>query len=241
MESGTESLAIRIRCSNAIGYFSHLFMRYGDLAARMLTRRTAKSIRMLSRMSIGSRIGCSRGFWKSQGRIRGIIVSDHGFRSGYDSPRRSHTTLDQQSAWRREYGILCVSGPGIREDELVFGAGLLDVAPTILLDALGLPVGRDMDGRVLRQIFRQPPAALFCSSWEESAGEEGGANDGAYLKSDSVMARGLSESFIALDRTDSQLAGSSNIGFDLASVYVELRARPTLSAPDPSVADRSSP
>ena len=210
---------------NAIGYFSHLFMRYRGLSgedARPEDREVYSDVvpnvyrfqdRMLARLL----------------EIAGpdtivVLVSDHGFRSGADSPRRSHATFDQQSAWRREYGILCVSGPGIRKDELVFGAGLLDVAPTIL-SMLGLPVGRDMDERVLQQIFTQPHAALFCSSWEERAGEEDAANDGANLKSDSVMARGLSESFIALDRTDSQLAGFSNVGFDLASVYMSF-ARP---------------
>jgi hypothetical protein len=38
----------------------------------------------------------------------------------------------------------------------VYGASALDITPTILA-MLGLPVGAGMDGRVLRQIFDEPP------------------------------------------------------------------------------------
>ncbi len=45
-------------------------------------------------------------------------------------------------------GVILLSGPGIREGRMIEGASILDVAPTALY-LMGLPVGEDMDGRVL--------------------------------------------------------------------------------------------
>ena len=68
--------------------------------------------------------------------------------------------------WHRRYGVLVARGPGIKRDQLVFGASLLDVAPTVL-SLMGLSAG-DMDGLALadslqrpssRQIARQQAAA----------------------------------------------------------------------------------
>lgn len=50
------------------------------------------------------------------------------------------------------FGLLALAGPGVRCDERISGATILDVCPT-LLHALGLPRGADMDGRVLHEAF----------------------------------------------------------------------------------------
>jgi len=51
-------------------------------------------------------------------------------------------------------GVLCLLGEGIRSDTLVTGASLVDVAPTLLY-GMGLPVARDLDGRVLAEVFER--------------------------------------------------------------------------------------
>jgi hypothetical protein len=50
------------------------------------------------------------------------------------------------------FGLLALAGPGVRRDERISGATILDVCPT-LLHVLGLPRGADMDGRVLHEAF----------------------------------------------------------------------------------------
>jgi arylsulfatase A-like enzyme len=45
-------------------------------------------------------------------------------------------------------------GGGIRPGQLLLGASVLDVAPTLLYLA-GLPVGRDMEGRVLAEVVEE--------------------------------------------------------------------------------------
>jgi Tfp pilus assembly protein PilF len=90
-----------------------------------------------------------------------VVMSDHGFLSGDDRPRTERGPLTETpQPWHRPYGVLVASGPELRRDELVFGASALDVAPTVLT-MLGLPVGRDMEGRVLAQIFRGPPVVTW--------------------------------------------------------------------------------
>jgi tetratricopeptide (TPR) repeat protein len=58
------------------------------------------------------------------------------------------------------------------EDERIYGASLLDMAPTILT-LFGLPVGEDMDGKPLVQCFESPPAVKTISSWEDVEGDAG--------------------------------------------------------------------
>ena len=68
-------------------------------------------------------------------------------------------------AWHRQHGIVCLAGPGIRKDEMVLGANLLDLAPT-LLALFGIPAAEDMRGRVLSEAFDQPPPMDRIPSWE---------------------------------------------------------------------------
>ncbi len=49
-------------------------------------------------------------------------------------------------------GVFILAGPGIRAGALIADPRLVDVAPTLLY-ALGLPVARDLDGRVLTGAF----------------------------------------------------------------------------------------
>lgn len=49
-------------------------------------------------------------------------------------------------------GLFLACGPDIRRGQEITGATILDLAPTIL-HLFGVPVPRDMDGRVLREIF----------------------------------------------------------------------------------------
>ncbi len=49
-------------------------------------------------------------------------------------------------------GVVLLLGEGIRGDTLITGADLVDVAPTLFY-GLGLPVARDLDGRVLTEAF----------------------------------------------------------------------------------------
>lgn len=101
-----------------------------------------------------------------------ILLSDHGFLSG---EQRKTSLPDDPAAPASEhaqYGMFCMKGPGIKKDERVYGATLLDIAPTIL-SVFGLPAGSDMQGRVLTSVFENPVVPQRIKSWEEVHGDSG--------------------------------------------------------------------
>jgi predicted AlkP superfamily phosphohydrolase/phosphomutase/tetratricopeptide (TPR) repeat protein len=65
------------------------------------------------------------------------------------------------------FGLLAMAGPGIRRDERISGASILDICPT-LLHVLGLPRAADMDGHVLTDAF-EPQHPLGAGSRPEIA------------------------------------------------------------------------
>lgn len=99
-----------------------------------------------------------------------IIVSDHGFHSG--DMRTGTDGFQNPTAWHREQGMVCASGPGIRPGETLRGASLLDVTPTILT-LLGLPVGKDMDGRPWLEALEPAGEPDYVDSWDDVPGESG--------------------------------------------------------------------
>jgi tetratricopeptide (TPR) repeat protein len=99
-----------------------------------------------------------------------IIVSDHGFYSDHSRPLPPKQDGEERPVmWHREYGILVARGPEIKRDELVFGASVVDIAPTVLA-MLGLPVARDMAGRALTQIFERTVEPEHIDSYEATEG-----------------------------------------------------------------------
>ncbi len=60
--------------------------------------------------------------------------------------------LGKLSGVHRMDGIILAQGPHIRQKETIEGAGIIDVAPTILY-ALGMPIPSDMDGKPLTDLF----------------------------------------------------------------------------------------
>ncbi len=101
-----------------------------------------------------------------------ILVSDHGFHRPSDQ-HAPDTLISDPESWHRDYGVLAMRGPGIKSvpnepisGEAIFGAGLLDITPTIL-QLFGLPVGQDMRGRVLSETLKNPAPADFIETWEE--------------------------------------------------------------------------
>lgn len=78
---------------------------------------------------------------------------------------RERTRGPRPSAARRYSGGLVIQGPGVKRGARLVRATLLDLAPTVLA-SLGLPVGRDMDGRALAEAFDPAPELQWVESWE---------------------------------------------------------------------------
>lgn len=101
-----------------------------------------------------------------------VLLSDHGFHSDHLRPRKLPNDPVAPAVEHAPYGMLCISGPGIRKDERIYGATLLDITPT-LLALFGLPAGEDMSGRVLVEAFEKPQVPDRIPSWELIEGNTG--------------------------------------------------------------------
>ena len=101
-----------------------------------------------------------------------ILISDHGFHPDHLRPARIPIEPAGPAAEHRPYGIFVMAGPGVQKDERIYGATLLDVAPTVLT-LFGLPVGEDLDGKPLVTAFETPPEVETIPSWEAVKGEDG--------------------------------------------------------------------
>lgn len=106
-----------------------------------------------------------------------IVLSDHGFKSDHTRPVTVPNVPTGIAVWHRVNGILAMRGPGLRVDELIHGANLLDITPTILA-LFCLPVAADMDGRVLMEAFSTPSTIERIESWESKGPERPGKNAG---------------------------------------------------------------
>jgi len=124
-----------------------------------------------------------------------LLVSDRGFHSDHLRPRGIPAEPAGPAIQHRPFGVFCMKGAHILQDERIFGATLLDVMPT-LLTLFGLPVGEDMDGRVLVQAFKKPPHIERIASWENEPGECG--MHPADLRMDPAAAQAVLQQFVAL-------------------------------------------
>ena len=135
-----------------------------------------------------------------------LLISDHGFHSDHLRPPVPKHFRDPRDkfghemnpvAWHRQQGVFVAAGPAIKRDELIHGAGLLDVAPTILT-LLGLPVPDDMDGRPLTRIFAEPVEPERVASYEPPHPDDGMHRGLSAEESDPFAARQAMEQLAAL-------------------------------------------
>ena len=90
------------------------------------------------------------------------LVSPHGTRPPQTPPGGYPAN---ELAWKSPTGLFVATGPDFNSDVLLHGAGCLDIAPT-LLATMGLPVGQDLDGRILVEAWRSSRPITRIPSWD---------------------------------------------------------------------------
>jgi predicted AlkP superfamily phosphohydrolase/phosphomutase/tetratricopeptide (TPR) repeat protein len=175
-----------------------------------------------------------------------VLCSDHGFQSGFlrpfDNPREPAGPI----IGHRDFGILVMKGPGIKPDERIYGANLLDIAPTLLTLA-GLPIGRDMDGKPLLEILESPTVPVPIDSWEEIAGRDGSHPTGHQWVTSEEDADEVMQQFAALgyiddptvDRREGGKGAELEGRYNLSQVYLSTaRADEAVSVLENLVSER---
>ena len=101
-----------------------------------------------------------------------ILMSDHGFHP--DHLRTAYIPAEPAgpAVEHRAFGILCLKGPGVQSGREIYGAGILDICPTVLA-LFGLSPGKDMDGKVLLNAFKDPAPVEPIETWDAVPGDAG--------------------------------------------------------------------
>ena len=100
-----------------------------------------------------------------------MLISDHGFHSDHLRPKLLPDEPAAPALQHRDYGIFCIKGPGIKKNNKIYGASLIDVFPTIL-SLYDLPIGEDMNGKPLVNIYENIPKLKYIPSWEDVEGDD---------------------------------------------------------------------
>jgi predicted AlkP superfamily phosphohydrolase/phosphomutase/tetratricopeptide (TPR) repeat protein len=101
-----------------------------------------------------------------------LVLSDHGYESGnrriLDMPKINAAP----SLEHRNFGMFAAMGPNIKKNTKLYGLGLMDIAPTVL-HHFNLPIGKDMDGRVVGEMFKDFKTPTYIESWDKVEGDFG--------------------------------------------------------------------
>ncbi len=174
----------------AIDHFGHAFQEYHPPKMDHLTdeqyrlyRQVITSVYQYHDMMLG------RLFELGGEDTTFVLMSDHGFKSGADRPKifvNPENPNDRSGPgvspvpWHREFGVFAAKGPGVAKGREIREIGLLDVCPTILT-LLGIPVGEDMDGRVIEQVFETPPEVETVPTHDDEHPDDG-VNRGEHIE-----------------------------------------------------------
>lgn len=151
---------------NAIDHISHVFMKYHPPKLDWVSQEDFEMFHEVI-----------NAFYKFHDMMLGrwleladedtyvIVMSDHGFHS--DHLRKKELPKEPAAIAREHnhFGMIAMKGPGLKKDERIYGASLLDIAPT-LLSIYGLPVAQDMDGKVLTDIYEVQPELTSIESYD---------------------------------------------------------------------------
>ena len=94
-----------------------------------------------------------------------MLISDHGFYPNDKRPKAIPKEPAGPAIEHSPFGIFVLNGPGVKKDQRISGASLLDVTPT-LLSLYDLAIGKDMDGKVLVNAFEKKPEIESIESWD---------------------------------------------------------------------------
>jgi len=164
-----------------------------------------------------------------------MLVSDHGFHSDGLLPDYIPAEAAGPAVEHRQFGIFCMAGPDVQKGKRIYGASVLDVAPTAL-HLLGLPAGMDMDGKVLVNAFKKGRSVATIESWDAVDGSDGSHSAAAKYEGAAAV-EALNQlvdlGYVAPPGTDNARAVKECLAeqrYNLALAHTDAR-RPDLAVP----------
>ena len=158
---------------DGIDHFGHGFMKYHPPRQEWISE---KDFELYSEVVEGSyrfhdmMLGASLALAGEDTTV--ILLSDHGFHPDHLRPQHIPAEPAGPAIEHRTYGIFVMKGPGVKKGEVVHGASVLDLCPTVL-SLFDLPIGGDMDGKPVITAFEETPDISVIDSWDDIDGETG--------------------------------------------------------------------
>lgn len=212
---------------DAIDHFSHGFMKYHPPRRDFIPERDYELYKGVVEAGYRFHDLMLGNMLKLAGDdVTVIICSDHGFHPDHLRPKQIPKEPAGPAIEHRDYGIVLIAGPGIKQDHLIYGATLLDITPTILT-LYGLPVGSDMDGKPLLTAFEQPPTVSRIPSWDAVAGDDG--RHTTEMRTDPLAAKEALDQLVALgyiekpddNREKAVARAARELRYNLAQSYMD--------------------
>lgn len=221
---------------DAIDHFSHAFMAYHPPRMPRISEEDFSIFRQVIATAYSYHDAMLGRLLELAGPGTTVIVmSDHGFHPDGLRPAYIPAEAAGPAVEHRGFGILCMHGPGVRTGATIHGASVLDVTPT-LLHLFGLPVGQDMDGRVLATALTGAEPVATIPTWDDVPGDAG--THPPEVQVDAVASAEAMKQLVALgyvappgeDMTRTVAETVAELRYNLAQSYDDAR-RPDLSLP----------
>lgn len=156
---------------DALDHFSHAFMRYHAPKLPTVSQEDFDVYHsVINKAYVLHDVFLGELLKKAGEECDVIVISDHGFHCDHNRPLSLPKMNGAPALEHNPIGVMVASGPNFeKQNEPVVGKNLLDIAPTIL-HYFDLPVGEDMDGMVVHELFKEPQAEKSIGSWENVTG-----------------------------------------------------------------------
>jgi len=160
---------------DAIDHFSHIGMRYFPPRRPEIPEKDFEDYKVVVEAAylLHDRMLARMMSFIDEENTTVLLISDHGFHCDHQRPLYIPKEPSGPAVEHSPYGVFVMAGPGIKNDgRQLSGLSVLDITPT-LLHHMELPVGRDMEGKVLHGCFDQSREVSWIDSWEQIPGDSG--------------------------------------------------------------------
>ncbi|WP_421754333.1 alkaline phosphatase family protein [Croceimicrobium sp.] len=94
-----------------------------------------------------------------------ILISDHGFELSAGRQKELPNLPAAPASEHKAFGVFAATGPDFVRGRKLYGISLLDLVPTIL-HHFQLPLAKDMEGRIIKDLLRTKSAASWLPTWD---------------------------------------------------------------------------
>lgn len=149
-----------------------------------------------------------------------ILLSDHGFQSGKQRVVQLPDVSAAPALEHRKYGIFLAHGPEFKNQERVYGRTLLDLCPSIL-HFFGLPIGEDMEGKLIGEMWKDKEEASFILSWELTASKPNFLEDDDDSSNEELLNQLSELGYLKLQESDKKEYLNYELNFNLCQAYLD--------------------